>query len=131
MNRIRVANVPIWVTIFATFMGIAGLIVGLAALFDPSLFSFTEADEALGQRWAGRMIGLGIVTTGAVILRSRPMYIVALLAGVAREAGDLAAAITDGDTTIPAIATMLVGVAALTHIARTPATIQPNLRPTS
>ncbi|MEL6893891.1 MAG: hypothetical protein AAFP84_20030, partial [Actinomycetota bacterium] len=121
------ANVPIWVTVFTALMGALGLIVGLAALFDPSLFFFTDADEALGQRWAGRMIGLGIVTTGAVILRSRPIYILALLAGIAREAGDLAAASTDGDTTVPAIVTMLIGIAALAHIARTPTTTTANI----
>ncbi len=127
MDRIRAAHVPIWVTIFAALMGALGLIVGLVALLDPSLFSFTDADDALGQRWAGRMVGLGIITTGAVILRSRPIYILALLAGIAREIGDLAAAYTDGDTTVPAIATMLIGIAALTHIARTPTTKPANI----
>jgi hypothetical protein len=101
-------------------MGIMGLVVGLAALFDPTLFFFTEADEALGQRWAGRMIGLGIVTTGAVALRSRPIYILALLAGIAREVGDLVGAITDGETTVLAIATILIGCAALVAIHRSP-----------
>lgn len=122
IDRIRAAGVPMWVTVFVALMGTAGLVVGLAALVDPSLFPFTEADEALGQRWAGRMIGLGIVTTGAVILRSRPIYVLALLAGIAREVGDLVGALTDNDTTAPAIGVMLIGIAALAHIARTPTT---------
>lgn len=66
------------------------------------------------------MIGLGIVTTGGVLPRSRAIYVLALMAGVARETGDLAAAYIDGDSTVPAIVTMLTGIAALTHIARTP-----------
>lgn len=118
IGRIQADGVPVWVSVFAALMGVAGLLVGVAALLDPTLFFFTAADEALGQRWAGRMIGLGIVTSGAVILRSRPIYIVALLAGIAREIGDLVGARTDGDSTLPAIAAMLIGIAALAHIAR-------------
>lgn len=119
-NRIHTVGVPIWVTIFTAVMGVLGLFVGLAALVDPALFFFTEADDALGQRWAGRMIGVGIVNVGAVIVRSRPAYVLALLAGIAREVGDLAGAVTDERSPIAALVTLLVGVAALAHISRTP-----------
>ena len=117
MNRVRAVGVPLWVTAFATLMGVLGLVVGVVALLDPSSLFFTEADDALGRRWAGRQLGLGIVTLGAVSLRSRSVYILAVVAGIARELGDLAAAITDGVSAVPAVAFTIVGVAAVAHIA--------------
>ncbi len=120
MKRVRAAGVPVWVTIFAIVMGALGLAFGVAALIDPASLFFTEADDALGQRWAGRQLGLGIVTIGAVVMRSRSVYVLALLAGIARELGDLVAAVTDDFTTVPAITFILIGIAAIIHIAILP-----------
>lgn len=117
MRRIQANGIPMWVTIFATVVALTGLVFGAVALADPSSLFFTDADEALGQRWAGRQFGLGIVAAAAVTLRSRQLYIVALVAGIAREVGDLVAAVTDDLTTIPAVAFALVALGGLAHIA--------------
>ena len=120
MDRIRAAGVPTWVTLFTALMGVAGVVVGVAAMIDPGLFFFTEADEALGQRYAGRQLGLGIVLIAAIALRSRLMHLVGLVAGLAREFGDGVAALTDGETTAGAVVFGLIAVAAIVHILRTP-----------
>lgn len=122
MDRIRAAGVPVWVSVFALVIAAMGLVFGIVALISPSSIFFTDADDALGQRWAGRQLGIGIVTLGALVLRSRPVYVLALLAGIAREIGDLFAAITEDFTTVPAIAFTVIGIAALVHISRTPVT---------
>lgn len=121
MDRIRAAGVPMWVTLFTALMGAMGLVVGVAAMIDPGLFFFTEADEALGQRYGGRQLGLGIVLLAAIALRSRTVYLVGIIAGLARELGDGVGAVTDGDTTAGAVVFGVIAVAAIAHILRTPA----------
>jgi hypothetical protein len=111
-------GVPGWVTILAVFIAAFGTIVGLVALIDPMAIPFSDADEALGRGWAGRNLGIAFVTGAAVALRSRPMYVVALIAGLARELGDLAAAITDGESVAPAVVFIVIGLGALLSIWR-------------
>lgn len=118
LSRFQTPGVPAWVTVFVSFMAIAGLAAGVVALVDPSVFFFTEADTALGQRWAGRMLGLGIVTGAAVVTRSRQLYVLVLLAGLARELGDLAGAVTDDEPIFLAIGTLIIGILAIDAIRR-------------
>lgn len=118
MDRCKAPGVPTWVSVFAIFMTVTGIVVGVVALVDPSIFPFSDGHLALGRRWAGRNLGLAVVTAGAVALRQSSAYVLALAGGIAREVGDLAAAATEGDSTIPALLFIAIGLSAIVSIQR-------------
>ncbi len=72
-------GIPMWVTIFALVVLLTNIAAGVMAFGDP----------AMGIPLGGRSIGLGLAAGAAVFLKSPAAYVIAFLAGIARDLGDL------------------------------------------
>lgn len=76
---LKTNGIPMWVTIFALVVLLTNVAAGIMAIGDP----------AMGIPLAGRSIGLGLAAGAAVFLKSPAAYMIAFLAGIARDVGDL------------------------------------------
>lgn len=105
----RVKNLPLWVTILAGVLAVFSILYGVAALFDTSLIEGLPQDAvAVGQQWAGRNIGLGLVAAVAIWLRSPAAYAATFAGAAMREISDVIAALTIGDTALLAVASFIL-----------------------
>lgn len=109
MNRISVAGLPAFVTIFATLLGLYCAVVGIVGLFDPTgVPEFVSGADNLGSAWAGRMAGTGVALLLAVVLRAAAAYAVAFGAAIFREIGDAIVAASDTSDGLPLVVVLVV-----------------------
>ena len=83
---LRTAGIPMWVTIFALIAFLMGCASGLAGIFSQGMEGI---NESMSISWGGRSVGLGLAAGLAVFLKNPGAYIVAFVAGVSRDLGDL------------------------------------------
>lgn len=96
MNFIRAKGIPIWVTLLMAVIGLAGTVLGVSALLDPTAaMGYIDGADALGLSWGGRNTGLGIALIVAVLLRNASGYAVALSGSIFRELSDVMGAWPD------------------------------------
>ena len=93
--NINAKNIPLWITIFSTILGLYCTATGVVGLFDPtSVANYSAGADNLAVAWAGRMAATGIVLLLAVYFKSATAYTVALAASIFRELGDALAALS-------------------------------------
>lgn len=83
-------EIPEWVKIYALLICVLSGALGVA-----SLFIEVEASQTVA--WAGRTIGLAIVTGMAVYLKSPSLYMGAFAGGIARDLSDFLSEISQTD----------------------------------
>ena len=113
MNKtitIKPAGVPYFVIVYAIVLTLIGIYLGITSLIDPSVaVNYAEGAEPLASAWAGRTLGLALVTALAIYFRSATVYTVAFLGSVCREFGDIVGMISTGQTvTIVVLVVFLV-----------------------
>lgn len=109
MKFLRATGVPLPITVFAIVMGVAGTVIGLQALFDPTTaLDFVDGADKMGIAWGGRNAGLGVVMLSAVVLRNVFAYTAAFAASMFRELSDIVAGLSDGGSFTSAVAVLFV-----------------------
>ena len=106
----KATNIPLFVTIYAIIMAVAGTGLGLMAFFDPSsAVGYVTGADVLGQGWAGRNLGLGLGMAFAIFARSPAVYVAAFIGALCREISDVVGALSSGGSDmLPVLIVFLV-----------------------
>lgn len=100
-------EIPQWVKVFAILICVLGAITGITAIF-------VQIDPSQTVAWAGRTIGLSIVTGMAVYFKNPTLYMGAFAGGIARDFSDFIAEISKADSNtglmLAAIVFILLGI---------------------
>ena len=90
-----------FVAVFGALVAILGTLLGVRGLLNrPSAVGFIENAEMLAGAWAGRTLGLGLITAFALWLRTPQAYTMAFLGCSIREFGDIVGAFNSGQTNL-------------------------------
>lgn len=87
IDMLKTPGIPLWVTIFALLLLGTGVGVGI----------MTFANPDMGPSMAGRTLGLGLAAGLAVFLKSPAAYLLAFIAGIPREIGDILAELSKAE----------------------------------
>ena len=97
MKLIRAEGIPIWVTLLAILLGLVATGVGIAVSLNHSIApGFIDGADSLTVTWAGRTLGLALLTLMAVYLRNANAYAVVFFGALIRELSDIWFAIING-----------------------------------
>ena len=92
-------GIPSFVSVFGALVAILGILLDVRGLLDPtSAVGFIKNAEMLAGAWAGRTLGLGLITAFALWLRTSQAYTMAFLGCSIREFGDIVGAFNSGQT---------------------------------
>jgi hypothetical protein len=104
MNNLKPAGIPLFVTAYGALLAVMGIALGVMGLLNPaSAVGFIENAEMLAGAWAGRTLGLGLITAFALWFRSAPAYVMAFVGCCFREFGDVVGAINSGSSGMVAV----------------------------
>ena len=110
ITSLKPDGIPFFVTLFGALLAVLGIVLGINGLFNPaSAVGFIENAEMLAGAWAGRTLGLGLITAIALWVRTPQVYTIAFLGCSIREFGDVVGAVNSGQTDlIPVLSAFLV-----------------------
>ncbi len=99
MKNLKPEGIPLFVMIYGGILALIGIYLGITGLVDPTTaVGYVDGGDMIAGAWAGRTLGMALVTVLAIWFRTPQAYVLVFLGSVCREGGDVIGAINTGSS---------------------------------